>query len=311
MRNIILLLALLLSVSLTAQPHGTDITLSTSTGDIYGTLLKPANVEKPQMVLLISGSGPTDRDGNNPMMSNNSLRMLAEQLHAAGIASVRFDKRGVAASVSAAPDEIDMRFDHYVDDVKAWIDMLVADGAYSSLTVAGHSEGALIATIAAQKPEVDRLILLAGAGTPADQTLRIQLAGQPSMIAEPAKLLLDSLAEGHTVRNVPPMLMSIFRPSVQPYMISWFQYDPAAELSKVSQPVLIVQGSTDIQVKSADADTLAAALPSAQVTHIEGMNHILKPAPADMTANVATYSDPELELHEDLMEVVLGFLQAD
>jgi len=299
---------MLLSMSLSAQSVGTDITLTTSTGDIHGTLLLPVDVDKPSVVLIISGSGPTDRDGNNPMMSNNSLRMFAEDLQAGGIASVRFDKRGVAASMDAAPEEIEMRFDHYVDDVRQWVELLAQDDRYSSIILAGHSEGALIATLVAQSPQVDRLITLAGAGTTADETIRAQLAGQPAMVADPALRLLDSLAAGRTVENVPPMLMSIFRPSVQPYMISWFQYDPAMELAKLDKPVLIIQGSTDIQVKAADADRLAAALPSAQLSHIDGMNHVLKPAPMDMTANVATYSDPVLPLHEKLMDVILEFL---
>ena len=79
-------------------------TLSTATGDIKGRLLLPANSTTCPVVLLIAGSGPTDMDGNNPMMKNNSLKFLAEGLAQKGIASLRFDKRGIAGSTAAGKE---------------------------------------------------------------------------------------------------------------------------------------------------------------------------------------------------------------
>jgi hypothetical protein len=299
------LLAALAAMAQTEEP----IVLKTPTGEIHGTLLIPEAKTPVQVALIIAGSGPTDRDGNNPMMKNNSLKMLAESLAKNGIASLRYDKRGIAASKTAAASEADLRFETYIKDAFDWIELLAADKRFSTVVVIGHSEGSLIGMAASQNQKVSKFVSVAGVGQAADKTIREQLAAQPPMVLEQSTPILDELVKGNTVENVPQMLMPLFRPSVQPYMISWFKYDPQKEIVKLKKPVLIVQGATDIQVTVADANRLQAAKPDAKMVQIEGMNHVLKAAEADRMKNIQTYSQPDLPLHPELAPAIVSFIQ--
>ncbi len=285
-----------------------EVTLDTQMGKIEGILLYPDDENKPTVVLIIAGSGPTDRNGNNPMMSNNSLKMLAEGLAADGIASLRYDKRGVGKSVVAGIKEIDLRFENYVNDAKAWIDWLAKDERFGKIIILGHSEGSLIGMLAAQKSEVDKYISMAGAGTTINETIREQLKAQPLALSLSVPIL-DKLEMGETVDSVPPMLFSLFRPSVQPYLISWFKYDPQAEIAKLTKPILIVQGTTDIQVKVMDAELLHKGNSASKLEIVQGMNHVLKQAELDRMQNLQTYNDPNLPLHNDLLPLIISFVK--
>ena len=266
-----------------------EITLETKTGDIKGSLLIPSVSEKTAVVLIIAGSGPTDRNGNNPMMTNNSLKMLAKELQKNGIASVRYDKRGIGESKNSGLQEIDLRFEDYVQDVEGWIKLLKEDDRFSNIIVLGHSEGSLIGMIASHKQEAKKFISIAGIGIPAGDIIRKQLKGQPQFVLDESLKIIEKLENGETVENVSQMLYSLFRPSVQPYIISWFKYDPQKEIAKLDIPILIVQGTTDIQVSVSDADKLALANKKSQKQIIEGMNHILKEAEVDRQKNIQTY----------------------
>jgi pimeloyl-ACP methyl ester carboxylesterase len=280
------------------------------TDTLYGTLTLPATDKPAPVVLMIAGSGPTDRDGNNPMMSNNAYRIAADSLQRHGIASLRYDKRGIAKSQGAGASEADLRFEHYIDDAAAWIRLLKADKRFSSVTVFGHSEGSLIGMVAAAKAGADAFISVAGPGESADKVLKRQLAQQAPQLAETCNPIIDSLKDGHTVNSVNPMLMNLFRPQVQPYLISWFRYDPQTEIARLTIPVLIIQGTTDLQVTTADAAMLAKAKEQAQLKIISGMNHVLKDAPNDLQQNFATYGKPELPVNAELVTLVTGFIQS-
>lgn len=286
------------------------ILLKTQTGEIEGTLSLPELKSQVPVALIIAGSGPTDRNGNNPMMTNNSLKMLSDELVKKGIATLRYDKRGIAKSKSAGLKEADLRFDMYVDDASGWIKLLKQNKNFSYVAVIGHSEGSLIGMIAAQNPEVDRFVSIAGAGQPADKIIREQLKAQPAFVLEQSAPMLDTLLMGKTVVNVPQMLYSLFRPSVQPYMISWLKYDPTAEIAKLKKPVLILQGSTDIQVGLEDAKRLQSACSGSELVEIEGMNHILKNAESDRMKNMQTYNLPDLPVNAELVEAIGKFLDS-
>lgn len=288
-----------------------EVSLHTPTGTLYGTLLVPS--DRVPAVLIIAGSGPTDRDGNSALRRSgpDSLRLLAEALAQRGIASLRYDKRGVAASVDAEPNEIDARFDTDVDDAVGWITKLRTDSRLTRVAVIGHSIGALVGTLAAERTFVDRLVALAGAGRPAGDVLLSQLNGQlPPDLMSAAQSIIASLNAGKTVDNVPAELDVFFRPSVQPYLISWFRYDPAAEIATLHVPVLIVQGTTDIQVSVDDAMRLAAANSSATLRIIDGMNHVFKDVPLDDAAQNRSYVDPTLPIDRTLVAVIASFLDA-
>ena len=284
------------------------IVLETKTGRIRGTIVVPESKIPVPVVLLIAGSGPTDREGNNMYMKNNSAKMIAEALLNNNIASLRYDKRGIAESADAGPDEKDLRFDQYVDDAAAWIRLLKADKRFSKVIVAGHSEGSLIGMIAAKDAGADAFISIAGAGRPADMILKEQLKSQPPMVTQLCYPIIDSLKKGKLVDSVPQMLYTLFRPGVQPYMISWFRYDPQAEIAKLEIPVLILQGTTDIQVSESDAKALFNANKKAEYHLINGMNHVLKEADADRQKNVATYSNPDLPVKAELLSDIEGFI---
>ena len=303
------LLLLFVAGHLTAQTSSQDFMLTTASGQLAGTLLYPASTDQVPLALIIAGSGPTDRDGNNPMMQNNSLKMLAEGLAAHGIASVRFDKRGVGASKAALQNERDIRFDHMIADVNGWLDTLAADPRFSGITVIGHSEGSTIGMIAAQDDAVERYISIAGPGTKAADKLKEQLTRQAPMIMDQALPIFEQLEKGELVEEVPPLLNALFRPSVQPYLISWFKYDPQAEIAKLDKPVLVVQGTTDLQVSVADAELLLKGNERAEALTIQEMNHVLKAATADAGENMATYADPDLPLQAGLVKGIVEFMR--
>ena len=294
-------------------PLSIELADSTSRGVIRGTLLLPMGTKSVPVVLFVPGSGPTDRDGNNALgVTSQCTKMMADGLAQQNIASLRFDKRGVAASAGAAKSEADLRFDDYVTDVKDWIALLRKDKRLGKLFIAGHSEGSLVGMMAAQEKGADGFISVAGAGRPIDVILNEQVAKNPNntqTIRDEVAAILTQLRSGKTVATVPPYLASLFRASVQPYLISWIKYDPAIEIGKLTCPVLIIQGTTDLQVTLADARALKQASPKASYLEIEGMNHILKDAPADPAANMATYTKKDLPLNEKLLHGITAFVK--
>jgi pimeloyl-ACP methyl ester carboxylesterase len=242
------------------------------------------------------------------MMINNSLKFLAEGLYKHGIASIRFDKRGIGKSSGAMISESELRFEHYVDDAAGWITLLKEDSRFSGVVVAGHSEGSLIGMLAARKAGAAGFISLAGSGRPLDEVIRIQLKNQPAFILDEALPILDQLSNGAMVDEVSPMLQPLFRKSVQPYLISQFRYNPAVEIANLEIPVMIIQGTTDIQIGVEDAEILYKAIPSATLKIVEGMNHILKESNKDMQQNLATYSNPNLHIFEGLNNAIARFV---
>lgn len=222
----------------------------------------------------------------------------------------RFDKRGIAASAKAGIDESKLRFDHYVEDAVLWIEQLSQENKYSKIIVLGHSEGSLIGMLACtNSKKADAFISLCGAGKPIDEVLREQMSRQPKAIQDAFFPILDELKQGNTVEKVPTELMSLARPSVQPYMISWLQYDPRSEIEKLTIPALIVQGTTDIQVSVADAESLSQANPNAKKVVIKDMNHVLKTCvTTTATVQQLTYTNPKIPLHKDLVFCITQFI---
>lgn len=287
------------------------IELDTGNGVLYGSLLLPQQATPPPVVLIIAGSGPTDRDGNNPAGGRiDNLKRLALLLAGEHIASVRFDKRGVAASQPATPDERNLSVEAYVADTVAWAHKLKTDPRFGPLILLGHSEGALIATLAAEQAGASAVISLSGSGRPVAEVIREQLAQRlpPAQLAQ-GTALLDSLQAGQTSLNVPVPLRQVFRPTVQPYLISLLRQDPAAAFAQLKVPALIIQGRNDVQVDVADAELLKAAKPDAQLVLIDGMNHTLRISPRDISGQRETYQNPELPLARELGQRIVAFIR--
>ena len=281
---------------------------------LRGTMLTPAPRSCPApwpVALIVSGSGPTDRDGNSPLINgaNNSLRFLAEGLADACVATARYDKRGIAASAVPGMREEDLRFTTYADDAAAWLRRLQGDARFDRVVAVGHSEGATLATLAARAAGADGAVLIAGAGRPIGEILREQLVRQlPAALYAQADSALAELEAGRLVPNPPAALAALLRPSVQPYLVAWLGVDPVAELAALDVPALVAWGTTDAQAARADADRLAAADDDVRLVVIDGMNHVLKPVAADPAAQAASYSDPTLPLAPGLVPAVADFI---
>lgn len=294
----------------TAPAEKSNYIFESPSGNIYGTLVTPDGDKQVPVVLIIAGSGPTDRNCNQEGVQTNAFKMLADSLRKAGIASVRYDKRGVGESKTAAKREEDVRFDDMVNDAAGFVKMLKSDNRFSSVVVLGHSEGSLVGMMAANKASAGGYVSVAGIGEKAAGAIVRQLAAQSEELSLNAAYMLDSLSKGHTVTSYHRDLGMLFRPSVQPYMKSWLKIDPREEIAKLKCPVLIVQGTTDLQVPTEQAELLKSASPRATVKMIQGMNHVLKQAPADREKNLATYNDPKLALSPGLAPAVAEFVRA-
>jgi uncharacterized protein len=285
--------------------------LKTETGVIKGTLMLPDTPKPCPVVLIIAGSGPTDRDGNSSMpgFKNDSLKLLAQGLSSKGIGTLRFDKRGIAESAKALAKEDDIRFETYIDDTVQWGKQLQKDKRVKYLVVLGHSEGSLIGMAACQKLDAKGFVSIAGAGRSADELLLGQLEPKvPTAVFAEIKPMVEQLKNGKTVENVPPYLNSLFRPSVQPYMISWFKYNPAVEIAQLKIPSLIVQGTTDIQASVDDAKALDKSCKNGKLVLIDGMNHVFKKVSADQAEQIKSYGDASLPVVPELIERIAAFI---
>lgn len=284
------------------------IRLETPTGTLDGTLDLPQGDNPFPVALIIAGSGPTDRDGNQPLMKNDSLKKLGEGLARKGIAVVRYDKRGVGKSLPAATREQDLRFETYVADAVAWLKKLRGDARFRKVFLIGHSEGSLIGMLAAKEVRPDGLVSISGAGRDTPTILREQLKGKLSdELYQTNERILESLQAGKTVAEVPKELMMLYRPSVQPYMISWFKYDPAKVIAELDLPILILQGTTDIQITVGDAKRLAEAARNAKLVLLEGTNHVLKKASNPLEQQLA-YVTPNQPIDPRAVEEIAEFV---
>lgn len=275
---------------------------------IDGTLTIPENIENPPLVILIQGSGPTDRDGNQMMMKNDASKKIAHQLAENGIASYRFDKR-IFKMTKFKIKEADLRFEDFVTDVNSILEYFKADKKFDKIILAGHSEGSLIGMLAAQQG-ADAFISLAGPGRSIDKIVVEQLAKQSEELSENARQAFDELGKTGSTTNYSPYLESIFRPSVQPYIRSWMIYDPALEIAKLEVPILIINGSFDLQVDSTDAEILNAAAPNSKMVILKNMNHIFREIKGENLENTKAYNEPNRPLHPELIPVLTDFIKS-
>ena len=268
------------------------------------------------VVLIIPGSGPTDRDGNNPLgVTAAPYRLLAEALAAKGVSTVRIDKRGLFGSKGAVPDPNKVTIADYAADAHSWVDAIRKQTGAKCVWVLGHSEGSLIALAAAQQPHgICGVISVSGAGRKLSDVIREQLRANPANapLLDSANTALDSLEKGQhvDVAGMNPALLRLFAPQVQEFLIDDFRHDPAKLAASLKIPLLVIQGERDIQVSTADAKTLAAAQPKAKLVVIPAMNHVLKDvASDDRAANVATYADPSLPVDGELIDAIADFVK--
>lgn len=312
MKTLSTLLFFLLSIHVQAQTwQEIPVKDSTTVRVLKGTLLIPDRIKRMPVALIIAGSGPTDRNGNNSMMKSDYLKMLAEGLAAQGIASLRYDKRAIGQSTVAVQKEESFVIEDFVNDAASWLAQLKADSRFTKVVVLGHSEGSLLGMLASQQVKADAFVSLAGAGRPIDVVLREQLMANPNNpkeLIKNANDIIDTLKIGRRPKQVSPLLMSLFRPSVQPFLISWMKYDPAKVIQELTMKVMIVQGTTDIQVSMKDAEALRQARPDARYLAIDGMNHVLRDAPLERSENIKAYMQADKPLNATLVPAIVDFI---
>ena len=283
-------------------------------GPLAGTYLDAG--KKAPVVLIIPGSGPTDRDGNNPLgIKASQYRLLAEALAGKGISSVRIDKRGMFGSKAAVADPNAVTIADYAADVYRWVDVIRKRSGVRCVWVLGHSEGGIVALAAGQHPaKICGLILVSTPGRKMGEIIRDQLRANPANapLLDSAFHAVDELEAGKKVdvTDMNPALQQLFAPAVQGFEIDLFARDPAKLAGALELPVLIVQGERDIQVSAADARALAAAQPKARIVLVRAMNHVLKDvASDDRMANIATYADPSLPVDTGLVDAIASFVK--
>ncbi|MEO8516112.1 MAG: alpha/beta hydrolase [Flavobacterium sp.] len=304
----ILLLLVLFSLTSNAQNKSFSLEELKINELLIGNLYSPENSKKPKLVILIAGSGPTDRDGNQNGMKNNSLKFLAEAIAKNGTAVFSFDKRIFAQMKLGTMKEAELSFDDLVNDTKEIIRYFKAQKKYSKIIIVGHSEGSLIGMIAANG-NADAYISLAGAGRTADLIVIEQFTKRAPALVEEVTANFAILKKGETFQLKNPALSSLFRESVQPYLISWIKHNPQEEIKKLKIPVLIINGTKDMQVSVSEAELLKKAKPEAEIKIITNMNHIFKEIKEDDAENIASYTNPNLLINNELITEVNDFIK--
>lgn len=310
MKKMTILLFISLSISVFAQESKVITQEIEVNALIKGTLFLPEKISsKTKLVILIAGSGPTNRNGNSTIGGiNNSLKFLAEGLSQKDIAVFSYDKRIFAQMANKTLDEKTLSFEDFINDAKDVITYFKSQKKYSKIIIAGHSEGALIGMVAANG-NADGYISIAGAGRSIDQVISEQIEKNSPQMKEAVEKDFAILKEGKTFENKTPLLASLFRESIQPYMISWLKYDPQNEIKKLAIPILIINGTKDIQVPPTDAELLHAANPKSELKIIPDMNHIFKEIKND-EANLKSYSDPKLPVVPELIDCMSKFINS-
>lgn len=294
-----------------------EVQITAPWGNIAATLATPEG-GSDTAVLIIAGSGPTDRNGNSGLNLNTfAYKMLADGLAAEGLAVMRYDKRAIGLSHYPAEEVPNLLFDDFVDDAALCAEYLRARG-YSRIILAGHSEGGAIALLVATERSVaiDGIVLLSAAAFPMDEILRWQLAEQlmPSHIGlmVTANNLIIRLKRGERIaeESIPKELLALFHPRVQPFITSSMQHDPREVAARCTQPMLIISGGRDIQVTTANGEALHAAQPHAEHVVFQDMSHVLKDAAsADRVEQlVSVYTNSQLPLTEGLIATIAQFI---
>lgn len=316
MKRIAILTVLIITTITHCWADEVDVTIKCHWGNISATLATP-NIDSDTAIVIVAGSGPTDRNGNSSMqLVTDCYKALSKELVAEGFAVLRYDKRAIGRSPIPAEDIPNLILDDYVDDAIQCVDYL-HDMGYKRVLIAGHSEGGLIALIAANRSvDVDGLILLAAPGYPMDEILRTQLSAQlmpiyAGLFAKADKIICRLKAgERVDIDEVPAELMALFNPTVQPFLINSMQYDPATLAKECSLPMLIITGGNDIQVSVDNGEVIAHNAPNAKHITFNEMTHVLKDWSSrdQMAQLINVYNNPQRPLTNGVTTTIVEFI---
>ena len=274
---------------------------------INGTLLLPNGVTKPNLAIIIAGSGPTDRDGNQNFLKTNNLKKLAVGLTKQDIATFRYDKR-IVKQIRKGNVDKNMMFDDFVTDAISVVEYFRNSDAYNKIYIIGHSQGSLVGLLAA-RDRADGFISLAGAGQSIDMVITEQVIKTAPMFKDDTIRIFDVLKEGKTTKDYPIALSSIFNLDVQPFIRNWMKYNPQTEIAKLEIPILIINGTKDLQVSEAEAKLLHEAAKSSTLKIIENMNHVLVTIEGDDLENSKSYNESGRKLAEGLLNGLTQFIK--
>lgn len=305
MKNLILLFSLISSLVFSQDQTYSETNISISKW-IDGSLIVP-NSGSDQIAIIIGGSGPTDRDGNQNFLKTNNLKKLAMQLANNGIASFRYDKR-IVKQIKTNTINPNISFDDFVSDAIDVVNYFKSKKEFKNIYIIGHSQGSLIGMIAAQDG-VDGFISLAGAGQSIDAVVLDQIQKTAPMFTEDSKRVFDILKSGNTTTDYPPALASIFDSSVQQFMMSWMKYDPVIVIKNLDIPVLLINGTKDLQVDIAEAELLHKANQNSELKLIEKMNHVLFIIEGDAQENAKSYNDHNGKISDELVKDIVEFIK--
>lgn len=273
---------------------------------IDGSLIVPTE-GADQIAILIGGSGPTDRNGNQNFAKTNNLKKLAIQLSENGIASFRYDKR-IVKQIKTSSVDPNIKFDDFVSDAIDVVNYFAKDQRFKNLYVIGHSQGSLIGMLAAEN-HVDGFISISGAGQSIDAVIIEQVAQTAPMFNDDTKRVFDILRSGKTTTDYPPALASVFDSSLQEFMMSWMKYNPADIIHDLDIPVLIINGTKDLQVKKEEAELLHKANDKSDYKLIENMNHVLFIIEGDAQENAKSYNNPSGKISEEMVSAIVDFIK--
>jgi len=230
---------------------------------LAGTLLLPvwSELQKVPGIVLVAGSGPTDRDGNNPLAPQriDVLKQIAELLASAGIATLRYDKRGIGGSTPRPRGTLEEQerffaWDNFVADVAAAHGELVKHDEIKSYATAllGHSEGGLLvlaALPAITKNRPHGMVLASTPGRPMREIVREQVSrGAPNLVDAVTATMAAIEASGHVPADLPIELQALFPAYAGPYLQRMLAFDPAQALLGLDLACLLLQGAADRQV---------------------------------------------------------------
>ena len=286
-----------------------DVTIPSKDIKLQGSLMVPSHAKRGMVVLIISGAGATDRNGNSRFTQSNCLYQLARSLAKKDITSLRYDKRGIGRSTYNLANESDLHFSDFIDDALSCIKYLQKRKKYKYIYVIGYSQGALVGAAACNRSDVSGYVSISGASKTGDQIIKEQLESLPQkQLRQEALNILEKLKKGEQSAEVPITLRSLFRPSIQPFLISWFNYNPIKEVEKITSPILILNGDKDLQNSINDAKHLQQANKLAEIKIIKGMNHVLKEVGDDIKLNHSSYNDPQRPISPTMVEEITSFI---
>ncbi|HLV40440.1 alpha/beta hydrolase [Xanthomarina sp.] len=285
-----------------------EILIMNDSVKLPGTLTYNKDLKSQSLAIFIHGSGNVDRNGNQAGVNikANYIKELADSLNARGIAFYRYDKR------SATEENLrfmmkDLNFDRFVDDANLAVNNFKDDKRFSSITLIGHSQGSLVAMLAAQK-NVDKYVSLAGISEDMGSFIINSYKQVSQEMSDMTKEQVNELKETGTIENVDPALAHLFSKPNQRFFITWMAYNPSEEIIKLNMPVLILNGTKDLQVKVKEAEKLHVAKPDSELVLIENMNHVLKDIEKDEN-NMKSYFSPDYPLSSKLVNTIEAFIK--